>query len=137
MLGLFGTVQGMILAFKDLSEGVGGVDAASLAKNIQLALGTTFLGLMVAMPGLFLYSFFRSRVVLYSLEVGGFCEQFLRLLRRTYGADLAKSAAALPPPGAPTAGKGTPAGQAAPAAHVLPETGQPPLITPLPPQNPE
>ncbi len=65
MIGLFGTVTGMILAFWALVTIVqkGGVtDAAQLASGIMYALGTTFWGLLVAIPALAAFSWFRGRV---------------------------------------------------------------------------
>lgn len=50
LLGLFGTVLGMIEAFQTLQAGGAGVDAAELAGGIWVALLTTALGLGVAMP---------------------------------------------------------------------------------------
>lgn len=65
MIGLFGTVTGMILAFWALVVIVqkGGVtDAAQLAAGIMYALGTTFWGLLVAIPALAAFSYFRGRI---------------------------------------------------------------------------
>ena len=65
MIGLFGTVTGMIFAFWALVVIVqkGGVtDAAQLAAGIMYALGTTFWGLLVAIPALAAFSYFRARV---------------------------------------------------------------------------
>ncbi len=65
MIGLFGTVWGMILAFWALVDIVqkGGVtDAAQLAFGIMQALGTTFWGLLEAIPALAAFSFFRNRI---------------------------------------------------------------------------
>ena len=51
MLGLLGTVLGMIAAFaKIASAGKTGVDPTSLAQDISFALFTTAIGLMVAVP---------------------------------------------------------------------------------------
>lgn len=51
MLGLQGTVLGMIAAFaKIASAGKSGVDPTALASNISFALFTTAIGLMVAIP---------------------------------------------------------------------------------------
>lgn len=62
LLGLFGTVLGMIEAFQTLQSGGAGVDPAQLAGGIWVALLTTALGLGVAMPvGLFL-SFVEARI---------------------------------------------------------------------------
>ncbi len=57
MLGLLGTVQGMILAFATL--GTGAPDIGALALTISLALWTTAAGLIVAIPSV--ASFFGLR----------------------------------------------------------------------------
>ena len=49
MLGLFGTVTGMMAAFGNLSKG-GSVDQGKMAEDIMFALITTALGLAIAMP---------------------------------------------------------------------------------------
>jgi biopolymer transport protein ExbB/TolQ len=49
MLGLFGTVGGMMGAFEELASGEK-IDAANLAENISLALITTVIGLAIAIP---------------------------------------------------------------------------------------
>ncbi|WP_152050034.1 MotA/TolQ/ExbB proton channel family protein [Tautonia marina] len=69
MLGLLGTVLGMILAFQDLAtvEGVQ-VDPTKLAGNISLALVTTFEGLIVSVPAIFFFAFFRNRIVFIATE---------------------------------------------------------------------
>jgi len=50
MLGLFGTVYGMILAFRTLVAAAGAPDPVELAAGISTALVTTFWGLAVAIP---------------------------------------------------------------------------------------
>ncbi|MBL9159141.1 MAG: MotA/TolQ/ExbB proton channel family protein [Verrucomicrobiales bacterium] len=60
MLGLFGTVAGMVLAFDSMGLS-GGSDPAALAGNISLALITTAGGLVVAIPAIFLFYFFKNR----------------------------------------------------------------------------
>ncbi|WP_380058817.1 MotA/TolQ/ExbB proton channel family protein (plasmid) [Falsihalocynthiibacter sp. SS001] len=50
LLGLFGTVLGMIAAFRTLQEAGGTADPAVLAGGIWVALVTTAAGLVVAMP---------------------------------------------------------------------------------------
>ncbi len=69
MLGLLGTVLGMILAFQNLAtvEGVQ-VDPTKLAGNISTALVTTFLGLIVSVPAIFFFGFFRNRIVYIATE---------------------------------------------------------------------
>ena len=62
MLGLLGTVQGMIGAFFDIVRLGGTPDPAALAGNIGIALVTTLQGLVVAIPALSFYSIVRSRI---------------------------------------------------------------------------
>ena len=52
MLGLLGTVSGMILAFEKIgsASAQGGLDPSSLASEISFALFTTAIGLIVAIP---------------------------------------------------------------------------------------
>ncbi|QDU75222.1 colicin uptake protein TolQ [Bremerella volcania] len=50
MVGLLGTVTGMMGAFAKLSAGGENVDAAAMANDISLALITTALGLVIAIP---------------------------------------------------------------------------------------
>ena len=61
MLGLFGTVYGMILAFQKLVS-AGGADPKELAAGISTALVTTFWGLVVAIPALAAYAVIRNRI---------------------------------------------------------------------------
>ncbi|MBV1961736.1 MAG: MotA/TolQ/ExbB proton channel family protein [Immundisolibacteraceae bacterium] len=61
LLGLLGTVVGMIKVFAVITEqGVG--DPAVLSGGISQALTTTAAGLVVAIPALFFYRYFRGRV---------------------------------------------------------------------------
>ena len=61
LLGLLGTVTGMIRTFSALTTGGAG-DPASLAGGISEALITTAAGLMVAIPALIAYRYLRGRV---------------------------------------------------------------------------
>ncbi len=62
MVGLFGTVFGMIGAFHLLGQGTEGQRYELLADKISIALVTTFWGLLVAIPALFLYGVFQTRI---------------------------------------------------------------------------
>lgn len=62
LLGLLGTVYGMIKAFQTASSAVGMGRADLLAQGIYEALVTTAAGLTVAIPALLLYHFLRARV---------------------------------------------------------------------------
>ena len=62
MLGLLGTVIGMILAFREVAATEGAATAAELAGGIYQALVTTVAGLLVAIPSLGAYAVLRNRV---------------------------------------------------------------------------
>jgi len=62
LIGLFGTVLGMIQAFQQLQEAGNSVDPSLLAGGIWVALLTTAVGLAVAMPTSLLLTWFESRV---------------------------------------------------------------------------
>jgi biopolymer transport protein ExbB len=62
MVGLLGTVTGMLLAFKRVAETEGNAGAAQLADGIYQALVTTVAGLIIAIPSLGAFALFRSRV---------------------------------------------------------------------------
>ena len=62
LLGLLGTVIGMIVAFTGLSE-TAGANPDALAKGISQALITTAFGLLIAVPGLVLHKYFELRLL--------------------------------------------------------------------------
>ncbi|MEJ5259302.1 MAG: MotA/TolQ/ExbB proton channel family protein [Anaerohalosphaeraceae bacterium] len=62
MVGLFGTVFGMIQAFTLLGSSGGQPRPDQLAESISVALVTTFWGLLTAIPALLLHGFFRNRI---------------------------------------------------------------------------
>ncbi len=62
LLGLFGTVLGMIEAFQSLQSAGSSVDPSLLAGGIWVALSTTAVGLAVAMPTSMVLAWFESRM---------------------------------------------------------------------------
>jgi biopolymer transport protein ExbB/TolQ len=62
LMGLFGTVYGMIGAFTAMSQAVGGVKADEMAGGIAVALIATLFGLFVAIPALLLYNWVKNMV---------------------------------------------------------------------------
>ena len=65
-LGLFGTVTGLIAAFRGIAT-TGGGGLAEVSGGISEALVTTVIGLFVAMPALWAYNFFTNRIEAMSL----------------------------------------------------------------------
>jgi biopolymer transport protein ExbB len=62
LLGLLGTVMGMLTTFTALSTGAGGDETmGAVAGGISEALVTTATGLIVALPGLFLQDYLRRK----------------------------------------------------------------------------
>ena len=62
LLGLFGTVIGMIEAFQTLQSAGSDADPAALAGGIWVALLTTAVGLAVAIPAAFMLYWFEGRI---------------------------------------------------------------------------
>ena len=75
MLGLLGTVSGMIATFTKIATATVQPKPADLAGGISQALVTTFLGLTVAIPMTVVYAIFRNRVVNVVREVEGIAEE--------------------------------------------------------------
>lgn len=82
LLGLLGTVWGMIGAFDTVSAGAVSDSAyyEQLAANISLALVTTMQGLVVAIPCVIVYSFFRNRIDAIASDAGGELDQLAMLV---------------------------------------------------------
>lgn len=80
LLGLLGTVIGMIKVFKEISE-VGVGQGNLLAGGIAEAILTTAAGLIVAIPSLVLYNFFTTRAETLILEIEKHSSTLLRKLR--------------------------------------------------------
>ena len=77
MLGLTGTVLGMIDAFNQIAASGGMAKPDQLAAGIGQALVTTLMGLVVAIPTMIAFSFFRNRIDSIVAEAGKRVEQIL------------------------------------------------------------
>jgi biopolymer transport protein ExbB len=82
LLGLLGTVIGMIEIFGSQGSGAMGGNPAQLAHGISVALYNTAFGLIVAIPSLIFWRYFRARVDAYLLTLELSAEQFVRHLLR-------------------------------------------------------
>lgn len=80
LLGLFGTVVGMIEIFG--SQAPNGGNPQLLAHGISVALYNTAFGLMIAIPSLMLYRYFRGRVDEYQLTMELAAERMVPHLMR-------------------------------------------------------
>jgi biopolymer transport protein ExbB len=76
LLGLVGTIYGLIELFGGLAQsGLG--DNSALAKGIALALNSTLLGLLTAIPSLIAWSYYNKKVEGIAVEMAALCDGFL------------------------------------------------------------
>src|SRR3990172_5786412 len=68
MIGLFGTVVGMILLFSAIHAADSFPRAQVVADKVSIALVATFWGLAVAIPSLSIYAVFRNRIEVMTAE---------------------------------------------------------------------
>ena len=81
LLGLMGTVIGMIEIFGSQAP-TGGSNPAMLAHGISVALYNTAFGLMIAIPSLMFYRYFRGLVDAYTLDMEQACDRLVPHLMR-------------------------------------------------------
>jgi biopolymer transport protein ExbB len=99
MIGLFGTVVGMIAAFARIYSAGGGMpDASRLAGDISVALITTFWGLIIAIPALSAMALLRNRIDAFAAECAKLCDSVVSLLddQKTAGGSATGSAGQVP-----------------------------------------
>ena len=94
MLGLLGTVVGMVGAFDTISSSEGFARPDQLAGDISKALVTTLMGLSLAIPATAAFTFFRNRIDALSGDVGSTIEELAAHLDQSGQGDAA------PAPGA-------------------------------------
>lgn len=80
MLGLFGTVSGMIASFHVIAN-TQNPTPSQLAGGIYVALLTTFEGLMIAIPATAAFAYLRNRLVRNIIEVGAIVEDLFERFR--------------------------------------------------------
>lgn len=82
MVGLLGTVVGMIFAFQQVAVTQGGASAGQLAEGIYQALVTTVGGLLIAIPSLAAFAVFRNRIDQLVAETAHTLQHIWRPLKR-------------------------------------------------------
>lgn len=80
MIGLFGTVYGIILAFREIVAAGGAPDPVGLAAGIGTALVTTFWGLITAIPALSAYALLRNTLDARTAEATIAAEDMVNLI---------------------------------------------------------
>ncbi|MBM4035375.1 MAG: MotA/TolQ/ExbB proton channel family protein [Planctomycetes bacterium] len=82
LLGLLGTVTGMISSFNTIAATEGAAKPSQLAEGIWEALVTTVEGLVVAIPAMFFVAFFRNRVDSFVAETEAAVEKLMGRFRK-------------------------------------------------------
>ena len=77
MIGLVGTVYGMILSFRVIATAGSSPQASQLAAGISTALFATLEGIAVSIPAIYFYALYRNRIARISLEVALTAESLL------------------------------------------------------------
>jgi biopolymer transport protein ExbB len=77
MIGLVGTVYGMILSFQVIAKAGASPQASQLAAGISTALFATLEGIALSIPAIYFYAMFRNRIARLSLEVALASESLL------------------------------------------------------------
>jgi biopolymer transport protein ExbB len=77
LLGLVGTIIGMMTVFGDIGQS-GLNDAAKLAHGIALILHATLIGLLICIPSLVFWSYFSKKVEVQAVEMEALCDKFIR-----------------------------------------------------------
>ena len=103
MLGLLGTVTGMVISFNKIATAEHGVQASELAYGISQALVTTVEGLVTAIPAMFFFTLFQDRVTNIGLEAGAVCEELIRKFKpvKVQGVQVSVARKATQPAGQP------------------------------------
>jgi biopolymer transport protein ExbB len=81
MMGLLGTVGGMVKAFNKIASSGGQASPAELAGGISEALLTTMFGLIVAIPVTAAFAYLRNRMVKTVIELGAIVEDLFERFR--------------------------------------------------------
>jgi biopolymer transport protein ExbB len=120
LLGLVGTVFGMILVFMSMGSTKGGVNVNAVADGISKALCITLAGVSMAVPAIFFSAFFRNRITHVSMDAGNIADDLLTQMYHN-----SKKPA---PPGTAAGTLPPTSGQAVPALN-----SQPTTVTPVRP----
>jgi len=80
LLGLVGTIYGLIMLFGGMGAEEIGSGGSQVAAGIALALRATLMGLLTAIPSLVAWSYFNKKVETLAVEMESVCELYLRHL---------------------------------------------------------
>jgi biopolymer transport protein ExbB/biopolymer transport protein TolQ len=90
-VGLLGTVMGIVNAFTAMSASGGGGSLASVSAGIAEALITTAFGLIVAIPAVWLYNYFTTKIDFLSVEMTYTSKELIDYLIKSVGSEFGRS----------------------------------------------
>jgi biopolymer transport protein TolQ len=83
-LGLLGTVWGILLSFAELQTGAAANSNAAVMGGLAMALGTTVLGLLVAIPALITYNYLKANIAHLTADMEDFSHLLLASVELQY-----------------------------------------------------
>jgi biopolymer transport protein ExbB/biopolymer transport protein TolQ len=90
-VGLLGTVMGIVNAFTGMAASGGGGSLASVSSGIAEALITTAFGLIVAIPEVWLYNYFTTKIDFLSVEMTYTSKELIDYLIKSVGSEFGRS----------------------------------------------
>lgn len=84
LLGLLGTVWGILATFASLNGGPASASNAAILGGISTALSTTVMGLVIAIPALIAYNYLRNHLKHFASDMENFLYQLLSILEVQY-----------------------------------------------------
>jgi biopolymer transport protein ExbB len=90
-VGLLGTVMGIVNAFTGMAASGGGGSLAAVSAGIAEALITTAFGLLVAIPAVWLYNYFSTKIDFLSVEMTYTSKELIDYLIKSVGSEFGRS----------------------------------------------
>ena len=87
MVGLLGTVMGMLSAFGAVASDLAAAKPTLLAEGVSQAIITTIFGLLVAIPAMMMYAFFRRRAAKLVATLESACAELVAVLTSRHAQD--------------------------------------------------
>lgn len=83
MIGLLGTLKGMIASFSVIATSGAQMKASEVAAGISEALVLTFEGVALSLPAIYFYSMFKDRIAVLTVDVQNIADEFIRKVHAT------------------------------------------------------
>ena len=90
-VGLLGTVMGIVNAFTAMAASGGGGSLAAVSAGIAEALITTAFGLLVAIPAVWLYNYFTTKIDFLAVEMTYTSKELIDYLIKSVGSEFGRS----------------------------------------------